>query len=89
MDRRGYDGPSQVSVEGHLEKNKTLGNRVSDNQNGCAGQTVVGSVAQALAPLSYWTHVTDRRPCDGPSCTTVMLDRDPVSKDLSFFPSVL
>ena len=32
--------------------------------------------------------MTDSLPCDGPYCTTVMLDRDPVSKGLSFFSQV-
>ena len=33
--------------------------------------------------------MTDRRLHDGPSCTTVMIVRDPVSKGLSLFLSVL
>ena len=32
--------------------------------------------------------MTVRHSHDGQSCTTVMLDRDPVSKGLSFFPQV-
>ena len=33
--------------------------------------------------------MTDRRLHDGPSCTTVLVVRDPVSKGISFFSSVL
>ena len=33
--------------------------------------------------------MTDRRTHDGPSCTTVLVVRDPVSKGLSLFLSVL
>ena len=35
-----YEGPLLMFVVGHLIKMETLKNRVSDNQNGCAGRTV-------------------------------------------------
>ena len=53
-------------------------------------RTVVGSIAKALAPCPNGrTNVTNHRTHDGPSCTTVLVARDPVSKGLSLFPSVL
>ena len=63
-----------MSVEGHLEKwRENLRNGVSDNQNGCAGRTVVGTTVRHMCPLGQGARAFATDPTmvcrgyDGPS----------------------
>ena len=50
-DRCDYDGPSSMSVVGHLKKMETLKRGVSDRHDGYAGQTVERTTVRRMCPL--------------------------------------
>jgi len=52
MDCRDNDGPSSMSIVGHLEKGmETLRRGVSDRHDGCTGRTVEGTTVRRRCPL--------------------------------------
>ena len=52
MDRCDYDGPSLMSVVGHLKKRmETLKRGVSDRHDGYAGRTVESMTVRRRCPL--------------------------------------
>ena len=52
MDCRDNDGPSSMSIVGHLEKGmETLRRGVSDRHDGCTGRTVEGTTVHRRCPL--------------------------------------
>ena len=54
-----------------------------------AGTSLRNSAGKSLCNSHQRTHATDRRSLDDPSCTIVLLVRDPIPNGISHFLSVI
>ena len=96
MDRRLHDGPSCTTVSvvrDPVSKGISFFPKCSPTDTSAQpfwlSETLFLRVFHFIPSVSQLTHVKDCRLHDGPSYTTVLVVRDPVSKGLSLFLSVL
>ena len=78
----------QVSSNGHIRRT-IIATTVRPAQPFWLSQTLFLRVSHFFPSVLQRPHATGRHPPDGPSFTTVLVVRDPISEGLSLFLSVL